>query len=146
MNYKILCELNWLALLPQSRRDPGSNAQVGRVPFCLVLSVSVWVLSGYSSFLSPSKGMLVMENRQPFTLTFTAMGNLEPPVQGVPPILPLFFVRFSSGIQPLLSSCQGKRCMRCTVIYCASPLASITCNVSSFTGRTIQYVRTVSIQ
>ena len=50
----------WLALSPHSERVPCSTPSWGFSVWSLhVLPVYVWVLSGYSAFLPPSKNMHV---------------------------------------------------------------------------------------
>ena len=55
------CTVMWLsALSPHSKRVPGSTPSWGLSVWSLhVLPVYMWVLSGYSSFLPPSKNMHV---------------------------------------------------------------------------------------
>ena len=50
----------WLAPSPHSKKVPGSTPGRGLFVWSLhVLPVYVWVLSGYSGFLPPSKNMHV---------------------------------------------------------------------------------------
>ena len=86
----------WLALLPHSKKVPGSNPSRGLSVWSLhVLPVLAWVSSGYSGFLPQSKDMhvrLIGDSKLPVGVIESVRGCLcmcgpamdWRPVQGVP--------------------------------------------------------------
>ena len=88
----------WLALSPHSERVPGSIPTRGLSVWSLyVLPVYVWVLSGYSGFLTPSKNMhvrliddfkIVLRSECEREWLFVLFVSVWLSVQGVPRLLP----------------------------------------------------------